>query len=363
MRDYKITGDAAEIISGTSNKTHPAYIEASEITSSPSKHGKSMSFIKKFMTTIETVNAKVRNKNISTSRGSVTNFKDYDTIVEAIDIVKSYVPGEASKLAGILEKLKEFQPIYSKGYERENRLLILEYENALYILIIGLSYTIANNISLESKNEDVQIVKCNHNSRSSVIGKLIVDVYKELSKKGHKDYLESLSSANPEVAKGISESVVMTEGVIFDLVSDTLSLIGSIFNSGVRIYKLTMHGIGVIKNTLFGILPLIRACIYLRYKRKADAIIGLEEQVTFLKRNIENLKKRTNMDAAKKAEIIKKQEAYIAMYTKKAEKLRAELGDAERDTAKAVEEDDKNVQNTTPKSDDEFVLESSGIRL
>lgn len=57
MKNTYITFDAAAIISGTSNKTHPLYIEAANAINKQDKKEdvKSISYLKKFITSIETV--------------------------------------------------------------------------------------------------------------------------------------------------------------------------------------------------------------------------------------------------------------------------------------------------------------------
>lgn len=109
---------------------------------------------------------------------------------------------------------------------------------------------------------------------------------------------------------------------------------------------------------MFGIIPLIRSCIYLKYKKKADTIAALEAQAAFIDRNIEQLENRTNMDPAKKETIIKKQKAAAEGARKRAAKLRAQLLETEKDSSKSMKERNKDIsrkpkanKKETPKND------------
>ena len=53
--------------------------------------------------------------------------------------------------------LEKFQPLYTESYEKQVRLIMLEYETALYMLITGLSLVIATNIDVENSNNNIMI--------------------------------------------------------------------------------------------------------------------------------------------------------------------------------------------------------------
>ena len=67
------------------------------------------------------------------------------------------------------------------------------------------------------------------------------------------------------------------------------------------------------------------------------------------------------MDPAKKAAIIKKQQAVCEQYMKKAEKLRAELCEAEKAASTAINKSNPDMKKTNNNADDDFVLEAVGL--
>jgi len=151
--------------------------------------------------------------------------------------------------------------------------------------------------------------------------------------------------------------------MVESLVSDTLELI----NTGISLVGYGVRFVGTatraVKDSIFGIVPLIRSVMYLKYKKKADTILALEQQVQFIQQNINQLENRSNIDPKKKEHIIKKQQAHIDAYKKRAEKLRAELMETEKDASNAIKNDNPNMsKEDTPNKDDDFVLEGKTIK-
>lgn len=153
-----------------------------------------------------------------------------------------------------------------------------------------------------------------------MISKVIKDMAKELSSKNHKEYLSFLLKSKDVngVSTQVTESMTFTESAV----SDTLAVIEAIWDGTVAIGKFGVKAVGAVKSSLFGIVPLIRSVVYLKYKKKADTILALDQQCKFIDLNIQQLENRTNLDPKKKEVIIKKQRAKIEEYQKKAEKLR-----------------------------------------
>lgn len=171
-------------------------------------------------------------------------------------------------------------------------------------------------------------------------------------------YYESTSVGHYDINGNaiFKESVeCITEGV-----TDILKLIDTGIDAAKKGSSLVSNLFRSIKSSLFGIIPLIRSILFLRYKKKADKINALETQVQFIKMNIEQLQNRQNdMDPKKKEEIIKRQQAIIDAYNKKAEKLRAELTEEEKDASVSIKEEDPSMSKDS--GDDDFVLEGKTI--
>jgi hypothetical protein len=226
----------------------------------------------------------------------------------------------------------------------------MEYEAASYLLIEGVGFVITSYIAIKFDGAKTVITPANSINKG-IITKLIVDLAKEMSSKEHTDYINEFI----DIKKSDKGDTPVTEAAAGDAVYATVQLIADIFKNSGTIYKKGKHAIQVFVKSIFGIVPLMRSIIYLHYKRKAKLINSLETQAQFIQLNIDMMKNRTNMDPTKKAEVIKRQEATIMAYLKKAEKLRAELVEAEKDTATSLAEDNKIVSK--PSNDDDFILD------
>jgi lipoate-protein ligase A len=344
MNEYTFITNPIEIISGTSNTTAPAYIEAANnIKSSPNK---ALGYMKNFVTSIE--NIAVTDPRISGSAGNIEKFGGYHSINYALNFLsKSLHDADNVKdLRFLLTALQKYKTEYSDGYKRQVRLIMLEYETALYMLVTGLSFTIANHIDVHQVGIGVK-VSPKPGKSIGIITRTIKDMARELYSSDHRKYLAELVRLKEQ--KPLRESINYNEGAV----GDTLELLGHIYSAGKNVINFGFSTIKTIKKTAFGIIPLIRSAMYLWYKKKADTILKLDEQVKFIEMNIEQLQNIQNMDETKKAEIIKKQQAVIEAFRKKSEKLRAELVESEKSAADALNEENSKIKDT----DDDFILD------
>lgn len=356
MNKYDICTNYAEIIAGTNNTISSAYLEA---TKSIEENGtKGMAYLKNFITSIENIAGKenVKDERISKSKGNIKDFQGYENIKSAMEFLKKTLSGVSiiGDLVSIYNALEDCQPEYTDAYNKNVRLGILEYESAVYLLVTGLSMTMATKIDVVQNGYQIKIQK-KSGTTFGVIEKTIHDLAKQLSSKHHKGYLEDLMASKDHVGVDteIKESTFMESTI-----NDTLELIDTVWSNAKQIGSFVKRTFSAIKNSLFGIIPLIRSILYLRYKKKADTIIALEEQIEFIERNIEQLNNIKGMDEAKKKEIIQKQKAVVEAYRKKAEKLRAELTEGEKDASIAIKKEDPEMKKV---DDGDFILE--GVKV
>lgn len=356
MNGNVISNDFLEIITGTTNKLHPAYMEAAkEVDKGTSK---SVGYLKNFVVSIENLAAKdkVKDARISSSKGNIKNFKSYEDLKTCLEFLKKNAAGVSTMVAltDIFKALESYQPLYTEGYEKNIRLVVLEYESAVDLLITGLTMVMAENIDVVQTGTTLKVMK-NKSGDTSVIHKTIRDMVKQLNDKKHKQYLEEMIKAKDrtKVNTNIKESVSFMEASV----ADTIELIDVMITGVGKIGQYSVNIVRTIKNSLFGIVPLIRSCLYLRFKKKADTVLALEQQAEFITQNIEQLQNRTNLDPAEKDKIIKKQQATVEAYKKRAAKLRAQLSDTERSAATVIKDENPNMKNT----DDDFILEGKTI--
>lgn len=359
---YDINNDFLQIISGTSNRLSNRFLEAkANVETSKGALG----YLKNFVTSIEALSNKtgVKDERISSSKGNIRAFVGFENIKTSMEFIKNNLRGVhiVKDLDSLYNSIQSYQPQYVEGYNKNISLIILEYESAMDLLVTGITLVMANNVGISHNGTRIKIIKKGSDDISHVTAKIIKEFAAQLSNKNHRDYLEGIlktSSAATTDNSEINESYLnpYTEATFID----TIGLIDRMVDDTGRIIRFGIGTARAIKNSLFGIVPLIRSALYIKYKKKADTINALDQQVSFIKMNIEQLENITTMDPVKKAEIIQRQKAVIEQYEKRAAKLRAELTDGEREASVAINNENPRMgtpNNTDNTGDDDFVLE------
>ena len=333
---YDINLDYYEIISGTKNHILPVFIEAAKDAEEQNSAG--VSKLRSFLQAIEEMSKDGgRDKRITDSKGNIQNFQGIKNIEKVLEFLKKNL----GKVEGVSECDKLFSSIkslssqYQKGYDKQIRLIMLEYESAVYILVTSLSMFMATKMDFIADGTEIRIQKKSE-STHGVIEKTLKGMSEIISKPDHKKYLEDLIEATTKGA-GTPKEIKESTSIVESAIGDTLGLMGDIVTGSAAIVKGGIKIGKMVVRTAFGIIPLIRSCIYLHYKRKADTIAALESDAHFIDENIEQLKNRTNMSEREKATIIRKQEAAAEAKRKRAAKLRAQLMDTEKEVAKDSE--------------------------
>lgn len=361
--EYSINTNYFEIISGTKNTLNPVYKEAADNAEKGNKNG--MGYLKNFLVSIENVVDKegVKDANITSSKGNIKNYKGYENIKTSIEFLSKHLGkvGTVKECIDIYDALEKYAPQYTEAYDKKVRLIVLEYESAVYMLVSGLSMIMATQVDFVANGTEIKIQK-KQTATYGITEKTLDELAKQLSKREHKAYLEALLKAvdyqepvKPDDVKPVKEDASEVFKIAVAGVADTLGLIKTVFTRGGELVKSGLGAFSTIKKTIFGIVPLIRSIVYLKWKRKADHVLALDQQCEFIKQNIEILQKNQTIDPEKKEKIIKKQLAVCDRYAKKAEKLRAQFAEEEKDAAVAIAKEDPKMKEV---GEGELVLEA-----
>lgn len=362
--DYKIPLSYYDLVLSDLPKHSVAYMEAKEELENDKV--KTQEVLNKLFKALQTLSKEdeVKDPRIDKSAGDIEKFEGNDNIIKALSFIGTNFKGASiyNELNTIYEYLKNNKELYMQGYSKNIFPITAEYDNAVYILVTGLSMIMSSEMDVDVKNGNLVVSKKNSNM-FGIISNAVKGLAVEMSKGSHKVYLQDLIKAESG-DKAVTEDFV--SGV--NAFATTWDMIRNIGIMGWDIIKRVI-------NSAFGIIPIIRSIIYLRYKKKADTITELETQVANLEENINLLKNRTNIDPKQRDIIIQRQQAYIKQYKKKAEELRAELSETEKDAAVAAKEDEHKTNASTPEdvpekpitsdtssstmSDDDFSLEAA----
>ena len=361
--EYSINTNYLEIIAGTSNRYNPVY-EAAAVNVEKNTD-KGVNYLKNFLQSIEKISEKeaVKDERISKSKGNIRKFEGHDNIKFAVDFLSKNLKGidGVADCIEMYDLILKYQPMYSDAYDLKNTLVIYEYESAVYMLVTNLSMIMANNMDVVANGTEIRIQKKNAET-FGVIPKTMKELLKQMKSVDHSVYLEELNKTFENNALGkVTTEGVYVEGLELAGIMVTAKTIGSLaYGVLSNVFSIGKSATGILKKirrSIFGIVPIIRSVAYLRYKKKADTILKLDEQVKFIEQNIEQLEKRTNINPKDKEVIIKKQKAIIEAYKKKSEKLRVEFMECEKEASNAIAKDDVTISKIDDNNDD-FVLES-----
>ena len=356
-----------EVLSGTNNSTHPIFVENAQLLDGKNKK-KAIHAFKHFMIAIEKQKKEINLDNIVASKGNVAVLKEYDYIKDAIKILEDAKVTNVNSVKDVLKCLENNKALYIEAYDKNVRLVKYEYEAAVMSIIDALTYLLAGGISLEINSRGLNVKGLDITTKPMIL-ELVDKMASLMTKKEHPKYLDAMikSSLSPKELPPVKkEEEVVSEAVAsaatttaaIRLAENLTAMLVNVIKGGVSVLGSAYMSISLFIKTLFGIVPLIRACIYHYYNRKVNKVLKLEDSVEFLKRNIDKLKRNDEMDPEKKAKIIAKQEAVVEMWTKKAAKIRAQFSDTGIDTSNQLKSSDIEIREKIQKpSDDEFNLE------
>ena len=143
MSEYNICNDYMEILAGTTNKYSLMYEKVSKNISED--NNESLKYLKNFITSIESLSSKekVKDSRISETKGNIESFGGYECIKVVTECLKKNLSGVPlmKDLSTLHDTLLKYKALYMDGYRKNIRLVVLEYDSILYMLVTGLSET------------------------------------------------------------------------------------------------------------------------------------------------------------------------------------------------------------------------------
>lgn len=321
--------------------------------------GKILGFMKKIIRKIvskfTTKKLTKVDSDIRGSKGNVDKFSHIAPLETSIRVLKELKNATANKVGNDIESivasLRSYKQYYENAYSKQADLIIIEYECTLYLCYTSAQYALACYYNLDG-NAAKQTNKETYVEHGGLIFDTLHRMAEKIKDKSHVDYMKEIVKISENMVLPVHEAGGAGIEITIDGISNIVDNINAIARSGMNIF-------GIVKRSLFGIIPLIQCAVSIWYRRKVNTIMELDEQIRLIERNMEQLKNRKNIDDDKKEEILKKQQASVDELRKKSEKLRAQLIDTEKEAAEDVEKDTKDSKEDTKNdktSDDDIVL-------
>lgn len=402
-----ISFDLNEILSGTTDHTHPRYLSEAAKPQDPEKE------IKKFVDKVNSLMGTLKKKPegekivnsdsklIFDSQGKFTKIKKgkvNKNISFVIDHFKSIQSDSAllkanklnklkdtfNKISLIKDKLVEWEPLYHRGFELKIDLIRTEYEVFTLTLIMFVSALLVNstyflheyqkiNPETEKKSDSTETQQNQEvKTPTGFFGKLfanignfigthhqkwtlsrtIDNIYKELLKPVHKEYLETLIKLTEQKqtpTTDVKTESVFTEGFMSDLFN-LPGLLSQAWQLGAKVFT-------TVKNCVYSIIPLLRISNYMKHEKRISSIQVLEDEIEFLEKNIKLLEKSSELPEAKKASVIKKQTELMERHKRTIAKIKAEYDITDSDATKSIKQSDQELQQRPkPSQSDDLTL-------
>lgn len=257
--------------------------------------------------------------DIPKSKGDITKYSGYPTMIECLESLQKIATEEKSKelLEAIgtvntaITNIKQLKTTYMKAFAKKVELPILDYNTYVLTCVEGVTTLISNYIDfIKTPSSEYKFELKNTKYRANKLYIEQLEKFNKLNKDG--SYGKYIATV---IAKG-------QENFFLDP-----ALIGAAFITVVAL----------------GIIPVTRELIYLynEAKRKVSDLLAL--QAYYLEMNKSAIENNTTMKADKKKEVLKKQEKIRKKFVILSEKLRISDVKAEDTARKKLDNDNRGM--------------------
>lgn len=235
--------------------------------------------------------------DIPTSKGDITKYKGYQSMLNVISCMESLIEEKHTALRLYIDTIKEsirnienLAPLYTKAFRAKCEIIMLEYNTFVYTLVQATSvmiYESVDYVRMPSQGNLKIMIKNNKYNASEF-------------------YLNALTKFN-NINKNMDYKKYI-EGMIQN---QTSNFTGA-----------ELVGLATVTTVALAIVPVTREIIYQFYKWKASISNCLAQQAYFLEMNKMVVTANTSFSKKEREEILKKQEKIKNQCLRLSEKLR-----------------------------------------
>ena len=254
--------------------------------------------------------------NIPASKGKVSMYSGYSTMVSTLKTIKEYPEASAagvvmdaiSTVETALDLLNKHSNTYALGFSKKNDYMIMEYNT-----IVATCVEATTSILYEC----VDYMKLPDRTLGDI-------KFKDTKSRPNLFYIEQLkrynkAASNPDYGKYLTYMI----------------------NGGKDNFNgYTAIGIGAISIIASISIPVIRELVYQFYNLKSKLSDSCELQATFLEMNKLRLEADTEMNPAKKAKVIEKQERAREKFSRLSDRLRVGGVQTRKQTSSEIKKTD-----------------------
>lgn len=251
--------------------------------------------------------------DIPASKGDITKYKGYTTIISTIDALNGIIDGQRSHNAiryvtavkNAVDDIVFLKSEYMAGFTKKSDYVMLEYNMIVYTIVQSLSGIIYSFIDYV-KNPDTgvyDIILKNNPVKANLLYIEQLEQYHRIVKGNrYREFLKEMSNAEKD------------------------NFIGTY----------TAIGAATVIVVLMSIVPVMRELVYWAYTLRGTLSHALDQQAYFLSMNEANIRSNSNFTDEKKEDVINKQNKLISLLRKLSEKIRVDHYLAQDNSAKIM---------------------------
>jgi hypothetical protein len=248
--------------------------------------------------------------NIPQSKGKITSYRGYATMMETLNTLKtlsseernSDADGSIDTILTAIGNIKNLSDLYEEGYRQKNEYVMLEYNTFVFCCVEATTAVLSEYVEF-IKGFDLEGFKLKLKNSKYKANALYIDNLKKfnniVASSNYRTYLSSMLNTERD------------------------NFIGA-----------TTVGIATVAATVVvAIVPVTRELIYQFYRLRSKLSDALMLQAYFLELNKACVEANKEFSTEKKSKILKKQEYTRALFIRLADKIKVANAHAERDSA------------------------------
>lgn len=259
--------------------------------------------------------------DIPKSKGDILKYSGYKTMLDTLNALIGLGQNEKSKelvdyatvVMTTIDNIKKSKNIYAKGFTKNNKYIILDYNLYVYTCVQATTSLISafvNDIKTDSTKMKIELKNTKYSANLFYIDNL--RTYNEINKDGK--YVKYMNT-------------ILQNGTENGILDDVAVLIGA----------------GAIAAISFAIIPLSRKLIYCFKELRRKLSSTLETQAYFLELNKNCIEFNATMDEKKKQKIIQRQQKVRNILLSLSDRIKIDDAKAQQTSNRELERDNKEL--------------------
>jgi hypothetical protein len=252
--------------------------------------------------------------DIPESRGNITRYSGYSSIVQTIETLEEIAKQQGTKIMELdiieqaISNIAAGREIFEKGFALEKEFIILQYNTLVFAVVEAVSVIISSYVDFVKRPDRTDFVILRAKDRAGYLSIQNLEKFNGAVRQG------DFSKVNNSIINSGKENLIGVDDIVVPLI-----IVGGVL----------------------AIVPLVRELIFMFYFSRMRTSDYLEHQAALLEINKNNVESGS-APAKRKAEIVKKQSEAIRKLQRISDKVKIDRITSERNATEAIKKENKN---------------------